>query len=313
MVLTKLKTNYSTLTLFIFTTSLGIGLSACSKKNESKSTDSSSAKGYTYVRPDQNSDESEQGVGPKKQYISPDNLRAWMAKTPEQRREEVESHKKLLLDQSSYAVFKNQDQNKSFEERYQKRLREIEESPAGVSQDTVDRPFRSLNKSISKGDIHKFIEDLKVWQQEIEVLKGYERKAELAKYWEKRFQEEYVHKNGLLKIFENAKEYKINLQTENGREASAFINHILFVKAKLERDASQEKENHHLSIQKDRFLEHVDLLIKEIFIWANSSESQINNRELKVTVQDYIAFSESLQNSNDPLSVQIEKFLENQK
>lgn len=313
MLSTKLRTNYSTLALFIFIPLLGIGLSSCSKKSESKSTDSSSAKGYTYVSPNQNSDESEQGVDPKKQYISPDNLRAWMAKTPEQRRVEYENNKKFLLDQAFSKIETDRNQIKALEAQIEQRKREREERPAGVSQDIVDRPFRSLNELISKGDIHGFIEDIRDWQKDIEAFKKYEPKAELAKYWEKRFQEEYVHKNGLLKIFENAKEYKINLQTKNGLEASAFINHVLFVKAKLERDASQEKEIHHLSIQKERFLEHVDLLIKEILIWANSSESQINKDELKVTVQDYIAFSESLQNSNDQLSVQIEKFLENQK
>ena len=313
MLSTKLKTNYSTLTLFIFIPLLGTGVSSCSKKSEAKANESSSAKGYTYVLPNENSDEAKQGVGPKKQYVSPDNLRAWMAKTPEQRRVEYESNRKLLLDQVSSVISKNRNQNKTFEEQLQQKRRELEESPAGVSQEIVDRPFRSLNELISKGDIHEFIEDIRDWQNEIEAFKKYEPKAELAKYWEKRFQEDYVDKNGLLKIFENAKEYKINLQTENGREASAFINHILFVKVLLERDASQEKENPNLSIQRDRFLEKADLLIKEVLIWANSSDSQINKRELKVTVQDYIAFSESLQNSNDPLSVQIEKFLENQK
>jgi hypothetical protein len=305
----KLKTNSLPLTFFLFVPSLSIGLSSCSKKGDSSANKSSSSRGYTYVElPNQNSDESKRGVGPKKQNVSPDDLQVWKAKTPEQRREE-ESHKKLLLDQVSSVISKNRDQNKSFDEQLQQKRREIEERPAGVSQDIVDAPFLSLNKYISKGDIHEFIEDIRDWQNEIEASKKYKPKAELAKYWEKSFQEDYVHKNGLLKIFENAKEYKINLQTENGREASAFINHILFVKAKLERDASQEKENDHLSIQKDIFLEHVDLLIKEILIWANSPDSQINKRELKVTVQNYIAFSESFKNSNDPLSVQIENFL----
>ena len=281
---------------------------------------------YEYVPSGQlgsGAEKNQKVVGPKKESISPRDLQVWMAKTPDQRRVEYESNRKFLLDQVSSVISRNRNQNKSIEAQLEQRKREREERPVGVSQVVVDAPFQSINESISKNDYHELVENLKVWQQEIEVLKGYKPKAELAKYWETRLQKDFVHENGLLKVFENAKEYKINLSSKKGREASAFINHMLLVKTELEAAASyqlltskadfQEIENYNLSVQRERYLRYIERFTKELLSWANSPDGKINSRDLESIVQDHKAFAESLQTSDDPVSVQVEKFLESQK
>lgn len=264
----------------------------------------------------------QKGVGPQKQIVSQYDLQVWMAKTPEQRKVEYENNKKLLLDQASTEILKDRNQNKDFEAQIEKMANE-EPAPLGVSQKVADAPFQAINKLLIKDDFHEVVENLKVWQQEIEVLKGYERKVELAKYWETRLQKDFVHENGLLKVFENAKEYKINLSSKKGREASAFINHMLLVKTELEAAASyqlltskadfQEIENYNLSIERERYLKYIERFTKELLNWAGSPDGKINSRDFESIIQDHKAFAESLQASDDPVSVQVEKFLESQK
>lgn len=279
---------------------------------------------YDYVPSGQMADGAEQGqkgVGPKKQMFSPKDLQVWMSKTPEQRRFEYENNQKFLLDKASSIILKDRDLNKNLEAEFEKR-KNLPQRPATVSQEIADAPFQEIHQSLSNGDYHELVENLKDWEQEIEAFKIYKPKAELAKFWQSRFREEFIHENGLLKIFKDAKDYKIDLSSKKGREASAFINHMLLAKTELEAAASyqlltskadfQEIENYNLSIERERYLRYIERFTKELLSWASSPESK-NTRDLESIVQDHKAFAESLRTSNDLVSVQIERFLESQK